>query len=703
MIVSYDSDGRIIEQEHAINILARYAVGPLGSPGQVLKVNAAGDALEWGTGGGGSVDGSGAATQLAYWSDSDTLTSDSRLFYNATNDQLVHGVTPDAGMTATGLFESQETGRARISALGYGTSVSPIFAGWRARGTAASPTAVQSTDIIFEFDGQGYDGSAWSGIRALIQATATENWDSSHHGTTWKWYSTPTGSTTLAGPFLQADTSGLTLTQSATVAGGVGLTLTGGAHTAVTAELHDVYFNLARTVTFTHSSVPTTQRAIRITAPTYASSASSDSITTAATVYISGAPAAGSNVTISTGLALWVDSGNVQFDGSLNVTSSVVTGTITATDASIGGVDINSGGIHVTSGMHVGVGSGTADIVFTSSSLITVDNASLAIETGLNVGLASSAGAGQVYTSGTGADNWYQIADGNPAGIILETYRNTAFQSRITARSARGSLASPSATSSSDGLFNITAQGYQTTSGAGFSTHGPFLSYLANQAFTNTAQGTRLEIYTVPNGTTTAALAVTIGNDKSLTVAGGGSYEGALTVGTANSTNGTITSNVIDSGTTTYLDSFVLNRYTSGTAAANLGGLIKTQIEDDGGTLRKALQIGFRWATATAASFKAQAVFYVEDSAGTREAMRIEASGSAAMIGFLGANAAAKQTSGANLTNNVTSGGTNDTIANYTSLTTYSTDAAAIRNNIYQLARKLKQVNDALRTYGLLT
>lgn len=64
---------------------------------------------------------------------------------------------------------------------------------------------------------------------------------------------------------------------------------------------------------------------------------------------------------------------------------------------------------------------------------------------------------------------------------------------------------------------------------------------------------------------------------------------------------------------------------------------------------------------------------------------------------------ASQGVSGANLTNNVTNGGTDNIIANYTDLTTYATDAAAIRNNIYQLARKLKQVNDALRTYGLLT
>jgi hypothetical protein len=77
--------------------------------------------------------------------------------------------------------------------------------------------------------------------------------------------------------------------------------------------------------------------------------------------------------------------------------------------------------------------------------------------------------------------------------------------------------------------------------------------------------------------------------------------------------------------------------------------------------------------------------------------------GTTQKIGFLGSAPVAQQTSGANLTNNVTSGGTNDTIADFTDLTTYANDAAAIRNDIYQLARKLKQVNDALRTFGFLS
>lgn len=108
------------------------------------------------------------------------------------------------------------------------------------------------------------------------------------------------------------------------------------------------------------------------------------------------------------------------------------------------------------------------------------------------------------------------------------------------------------------------------------------------------------------------------------------------------------------------------------------------------------------WVVGTDATRIGRLVCNVWDTA-AREVWRGEVNGTVAMIGFLGAAAVVRQVSGAALTNNVTAGGTTDTIANYTSLSTYSTDAAAIRNNLYQLARKVAQINDALRLYGLLT
>lgn len=76
--------------------------------------------------------------------------------------------------------------------------------------------------------------------------------------------------------------------------------------------------------------------------------------------------------------------------------------------------------------------------------------------------------------------------------------------------------------------------------------------------------------------------------------------------------------------------------------------------------------------------------------------------GATQKIGFWGATPVVQPTgAGADLTNNVTVGGTSNTIADYTDLTTYATDAAAIRNNIHQLARSLKFLQDSLRLMGL--
>ena len=71
-----------------------------------------------------------------------------------------------------------------------------------------------------------------------------------------------------------------------------------------------------------------------------------------------------------------------------------------------------------------------------------------------------------------------------------------------------------------------------------------------------------------------------------------------------------------------------------------------------------------------------------------------------ANIGFFGVALVAQQLVAA-LTNNVTAGGVDDTIANFTDLVTYANDAATIRNDIYQLARKVGQLEVALSAYGL--
>ena len=111
-------------------------------------------------------------------------------------------------------------------------------------------------------------------------------------------------------------------------------TITGAAHTtlALSTEATDVNFNLARTVQFATGAL-TTQRAVRIQAPTY-SFVGASTITTASTLSISGPPAAGTNATITNAFALNVESGKIRAVGGL------VVGT---TDGFTSSLDIGNG------------------------------------------------------------------------------------------------------------------------------------------------------------------------------------------------------------------------------------------------------------------------------------------------------------------------------------------------------------------------
>ena len=112
------------------------------------------------------------------------------------------------------------------------------------------------------------------------------------------------------------------------------------------------------------------------------------------------------------------------------------------------------------------------------------------------------------------------------------------------------------------------------------------------------------------------------------------------------------------------------------------------------------------WVDAGISRFDGNLDFSVADATdivlGTSTGTKI-GTGTTQKLGFYNKAPAVQQTDGAALTNNVTSGGTTNQLDDFTSLSVYATDAAAIRNDIYQLGRKLKIVGDALRTYGLLS
>ena len=98
------------------------------------------------------------------------------------------------------------------------------------------------------------------------------------------------------------------------------LKLTGVTLTGLTAstEASDILFDLAQTKTWATGAL-TTQRAARMTAPTWAFVGASV-VTTGATLAISGPPTAGTNATITQSLALWLESGALGFGSSAALT-----------------------------------------------------------------------------------------------------------------------------------------------------------------------------------------------------------------------------------------------------------------------------------------------------------------------------------------------------------------------------------------------
>lgn len=90
----------------------------------------------------------------------------------------------------------------------YGTGANPLLRYRRARGTAASPSAVQTADNIGGQQCVGYGATAYGGVRSQFASFAIENWTDSAQGTYWQFSTTPGGgSTTLTSRYRIGDTS----------------------------------------------------------------------------------------------------------------------------------------------------------------------------------------------------------------------------------------------------------------------------------------------------------------------------------------------------------------------------------------------------------------------------------------------------------------------------------------------------------------
>lgn len=88
-------------------------------------------------------------------------------------------------------------GKNRAEVRAYGAGNVAVFQMALARGTVASPTAVQSGDILGAMAGRGHDGSAFTPSRVTFLFRAAENWTSTAQGSTCAIETTLSGSTTV--------------------------------------------------------------------------------------------------------------------------------------------------------------------------------------------------------------------------------------------------------------------------------------------------------------------------------------------------------------------------------------------------------------------------------------------------------------------------------------------------------------------------
>jgi hypothetical protein len=144
---------------------------------------------------------------------------------------------------------------------------------------------------------------------------------------------------------------------------------------------------------------------------------------------------------------------------------------------------------------------------------------------------------------------------------------------------------------------------------------------------------------------TTASTSTVTG---AFTVAGGVGIGGALNIGAG------FNSTISDAATNTQTANIVVSHNSSATPVAGFGAAYWMQAKTSTTNNTAQFRLTSEWVDPTHASRTARFKLEAWDSVGAREVMRGEANGSAALVGFLGAAAVARQTLGAAATDPAT-------------------------------------------------
>jgi len=127
--------------------------------------------------------------------------SDNALVVGTQNNGNV-GFGTDTPSEAVDVLGTDAAARIKLTSVTNTGNQAAQYVQQRARSESGSPAAVQSGDVIGMFSFRGWNGTGWTGTKAGITVTATEDWSTSSNGNLVTISHTPNGSSTLT-PALQ--------------------------------------------------------------------------------------------------------------------------------------------------------------------------------------------------------------------------------------------------------------------------------------------------------------------------------------------------------------------------------------------------------------------------------------------------------------------------------------------------------------------
>jgi len=292
---------------------------------------------------------------------------------------------------------------------------------------------------------------------------------------------------------------------------------------------------------------------VRLEAPTLAATNSSVTTTAAATLYISAAPTAGTNQTLTNAYALYVDAGNVRFDGNIimasntsgnlliadgSTFSSTAVGDLSeistvASDDVFMAIDTSGGGLKkiTRSAIVAGLATSSAianlsedstpqlggDLDVNSNSIVSVSNGDISIVPN---------GSGKVILDGNGSSGGITITDGT---IDIRTGTGSVAKILFYCESSNAHAQTVQAQPHSAGVTNT------LTLPAGGD--GELVSTVATQTLTNKSLGSDLDIFEdANNADVKLRLGTAAAESLTIQVLNGGSNKTAESVSFATAT-----------------------------------------------------------------------------------------------------------------------------------------------------------------------